>query len=218
VTPSSIAITLAAKNTSPEHWNPVQPATYLAIIDIFTTLLTLYALFHGITIHFWTSLLHGTSISDVYDSTSPLSSILAFRWRSKTAWATLFSILSLARGPLFQASLLSPSPSPAYTYTLQIPPLILGTLFSYTSILSIIPLYTNFSALGRTVSLHPLEIARAFGSPLFEGLDGNIGARDIELERGHVNIRYGTVEKNGTEKVLRVSAQGRECRSGEVFG
>lgn len=178
----------------------------------------LYALFHGLTINFWTSLRYGTTISDLYDCTEPIASLLNLRWRSKIFWATLFTVASLARGPLFHSSLILSTTNDTSTYGLSIPPLALGTLLSYASIIAIVPLYSNFSTLGRTVSLHPLEIARAFGSPLFDGLDGNIGARDIELERGHVRIRYGAVETNGEEKILRVGELGREIREGEIFG
>lgn len=218
VTPSSITIIFAARNTRPMSWNPVQPATYLSIIEIFGTMLTLYALFQGVTIYFWTSLLRGTSISNLHDSTAPVTSILNLRWRTKVFWATLFAIISLARGPLFQSSLTLSTINDNTTYGISIPPLVVGTLLSYASIAAIWPLYANFSRLGRTVSLHPLEIARAFGAPLFDGSDGNVGAKDIELERGHIHVRYGAVEKNGEEKVIRVCESGREVREGEIFG
>jgi hypothetical protein len=118
---------------------------------------------------------------------------------------------------MFQSAIVHPV-NDTHTYGLSTAPLVIGTLLSYASIIAIIPLYANFSLLGRSVSLHPLEIARAFGSPLFDGLDGNVGARDIELERGHVRVRYGALEKNGEEKVLRVVEGGREVREGEIFG
>lgn len=159
-------------------------------------------------------MLRGTTVSDMYDTMAPTASIFNLRWRVKVTWATLFAIIGLAKGPLFQASLTLSTNA----YTLSIPPLVLGTLLAYASIVAIIPLHVNFSLLGRTVSLHPLEIARAFGSPLFNELDGNVGARDIELERGHMRVRYGAVEKNGEEKVLRVGLKGREVREGEIFG
>jgi hypothetical protein len=185
---------------------------------VFTLVLTLYALFHGVTITFWTSLLRGTSISDLHHTTAPIASLLNLRWHKKVFWASVFAFTSLARGPLLHSSLILSTSNDIATYGLSVLPLVLGTLLSYASIFAIIPLYANFSLLGRTVSLHPLEIARAFGSPLFDGLDGNVGARDIELERGHVKIRYGAMEKNWEEKVLRVGVEGREVRESEIFG
>jgi hypothetical protein len=72
------------------------------------------------------------------------------------------------------------------------------------------------------VSLSPLEIARAFGAPMLDGLDGNISAADIEGARGHVYVRYGVVERNGIEKVLRVEdvrkGNVRRPREDEIFG
>lgn len=217
VTPSSIAILFAAKVTSPTAWKAIQPSTCLSIIEVFATLLTIYALFEGVTVYFWTNLIRGSTLAEVHDSAAPLASIRNLRLRRKSTWASLFAIVSLARGPLFQSAIIQPSDN-ASAYGLSTPPLVIGTLLSYASIVAIIPLYANFLLLGRSVSLHPLEIARAFGSPLFDGLDGNVGARDIELERGHVRVRYGAVEKNGEEKILRVAEGGREIREGEIFG
>lgn len=87
---------------------------------------------------------------------------------------------------------------------------------------AIIPLYYGFWSLGRPVSLNPLEIARAFGAPLLDGVDGNSRADDIEMQKGSLGVKYGAVERYGTEKVLRV--QDRVARSvrlpikGETFG
>lgn len=74
------------------------------------------------------------------------------------------------------------------------------------------------------MSLNPLEIARAFGAPVFDGVDGNAGTRDILFEKGHVRVRYGVVESERYkgEKVLRVEkverGNVRRPRVGEIFG
>lgn len=107
-------------------------------------------------------------------------------------------------------------------YVLNIPSLAIGNFLSLVPIIFIVPLYFGYSKLGRRVSLHPLEIARAFSAPLFEGVDGNVTARDIGIEKGVVRVRYGAVERNGEEKVLRVEDVGRGSvrmpRIGEIFG
>ncbi|KAF2710105.1 hypothetical protein K504DRAFT_404968 [Pleomassaria siparia CBS 279.74] len=99
---------------------------------------------------------------------------------------------------------------------------ILGILFSMAGVAAILPLYTGFWELGRKVSLNPLEIARAFGAPLVEGLDGNITAEVVCIERGGMAVRYGALERHGEEKKLRVEETSRatvRCPwEGEIFG
>lgn len=83
-------------------------------------------------------------------------------------------------------------------------------------------MYSGFSTLGRKVSLNPLEVARAFGAPMFEGLDGNATAGDVEMQKGSLRVKYGAVEAYGGEKVLRVEECAgksvRGVREGEIFG
>lgn len=74
------------------------------------------------------------------------------------------------------------------------------------------------------MSLNPIEIARAFGAPIFDGVDGNAGTRVILFEKGHVKVRYGVVESERYkgEKVLRVDevdrVNVRVPRGEEIFG
>lgn len=100
--------------------------------------------------------------------------------------------------------------------------MILGILVSLSGVIAIFPLYQGYWELGRSVSLNPLEIARAFDAPLFDSLDGNMSARDIEIERGSVAVKYGAVERSGAEKLLRVEDTTRlSVRTpweGEIFG
>ena len=233
VTCASIAVTLVANSTAPSSWKPTQPATILSVFELFMILLTACALFDGIAIAFWTRLLNGTTIAKLYDlheASTPWSAMRTLlRLKvDRVAIATVCAVLSLARGPLFQWSLelsLTASNSiddtPTLIYTTTIPTLIIATLFSLLSILAIIPLFQNYHLLGRQVSLNPLEIARAFGAPLFEGVDGNATALDVEMERGTLEVRYGAVERSGREKVLRVEdfwGSVRRPRAEEVFG
>lgn len=137
-----------------------------------------------------------------------------------TPLATTLTALSLARGPLFQRSLtLSPTTS---LYTVHYIPLIFGILLSLAPVAAILPLYNGFWELGRRVSLNPLEIARAFGAPLLEGLDGNADPDVVTIERGGMAVRYGVVERFGVEKQLRVEERSKATVrvpwEGEVFG
>jgi hypothetical protein len=97
-----------------------------------------------------------------------------------------------------------------------------GLCLSFAAVFAILPLYYGYWKLGRSVSLSPLEIARAFGAPVLDGLDGNVSAADVECARGHVYVRYGVVERNGMEKVLRVAdvrkGNVRRPREDEIFG
>jgi hypothetical protein len=216
VTASAVSILIAAHTSPTSKW-PIQPAVYISALDTLTCTLTLYALYHGAAIAFWVRLLAGTTIGGVYDSVSPGAGMRHLCW-SKLGVASLFTVLSLARGPLLQHSLRIAD----NTYILSIPYLIVGVVQSLVCVLAILPLYQGYQHLGRSVSLHPLEIARAFGAPLFDGIEGNTGARDVEIERGGVSVRYGAVERNGEEKVLRVEEVSRVNvrmpREGEIFG
>jgi hypothetical protein len=99
---------------------------------------------------------------------------------------------------------------------------ILGVLVSLVGVAAIFPLYTGFWELGRKVSLNPLEIARAFGAPLLEGMDGNATPEVITIERGGMAVRYGALERFGDEKKLRVEETSRATVrmpwEGEIFG
>lgn len=100
--------------------------------------------------------------------------------------------------------------------------LALGVIISLIGVIAIVPLYWGFWELGRQVSLNPLEIARAFGAPLMEGLDGNTTPGMICVERGGMGVKYGALDRYGEEKRLRVEESGRATVrtpwQGEIFG
>lgn len=103
------------------------------------------------------------------------------------------------------------------------PPLVaLGIAVSLIGVIAVVPLYWGFWEMGRKVSLNPLELARAFGAPLMDGLDGNTTPDMISVERGGVHVKYGAVDRYGEEKQLRVE-QTERCNirtpwQGEIFG
>lgn len=186
-------------------------------------LMTLGALGEGVAISSWTQLLRGTTIGEVHDvycsrNLWSASRTLARLQVNKVGFANIVSAISLSRGPLFQRALVLREGK----YELHVAYVALGMVVSYTSILSVLPLYHGYWHLGRSVSLNPLEVARAFGAPMFDGLDGNVTARDIEVQMGILGVRYGAVERNGKEKVLRVECTEkinvRKPIEGEIFG
>ncbi|KAL6708582.1 hypothetical protein ACN47E_002563 [Coniothyrium glycines] len=235
-TGASAAILFASNDSSPSRWHigsdDAQPQVYISVLELIITLFTAYALGEGLVISFWTQLLQGTSIANLHDSHASSSFFPAIRHTlrlqiTKVGISTLLSTLSLARGPIFQRALsLRIPPSLATTsapiHTTSLPHTIIGILLSLLACLSILPLYHNFWLLGRPVSLHPLEIARAFSAPLLEGIDGNASANEIELQvGGATTVRYGAVEKFEGGKVLRIEkcteVGVRMPRADEVF-
>ncbi|KAF2185842.1 hypothetical protein K469DRAFT_575576, partial [Zopfia rhizophila CBS 207.26] len=98
----------------------------------------------------------------------------------------------------------------------------LAVLISLVGVIAILPLYMGFWELGRKVSLNPLEIARAFGAPLMEGIDGNATSERVVIERGGMAVRYGALERFGEEKKLRIEETSRAAVrvpwQGEIFG
>ncbi|KAF2005703.1 hypothetical protein P154DRAFT_571000 [Amniculicola lignicola CBS 123094] len=98
----------------------------------------------------------------------------------------------------------------------------IATVLSIIGVVAVLPLYNGFWEMGRRVSLNPLEIARALGAPILEGLDGNATAEDVVMERGGMGVRYGVVERFGEEKRLRLEEVSRTTVrrpwDGEVFG
>lgn len=159
-------------------------------------------------------------IHDVHESRGLWNAIIGLcKLRvNKVGIATIGAALSMARGPMFQRALVMKDG----VYAMDVVFMALGLIVSFTGVLAILPLSHGYWELGRCVSLNPLEIARAFGAPLFEGVDGNVTASDIEFERGHLSVRYGAVERNGEEKVLRIEETGRVNirmpREGEILG
>jgi hypothetical protein len=134
------------------------------------------------------------------------------------AMACVLSALSFVRGPLFQRALTLDN-GVYHTSPLLVT---LGIVLSVVGVAAIVPLYTGFWELGRGVTLNPLEIARAFGAPMLEGLDGNATPEMVTFERGGMSVRYGALERFGDGKILRIEEMTRATIRppwrGEVFG
>ncbi|CAO2651903.1 Nn.00g001860.m01.CDS01 [Neocucurbitaria sp. VM-36] len=227
LTTGSAIILFTSNGTSPEDWNigsdSVQPQVYVSVFEMMITLLIFYALAEGLAITFWRQLLRSIVIADVHDVYDSSFLWPAFRRALRLQFntvgmASIFTALSFSRGPFFQRGILLIDSR----YHTNATFIVLGIIVSLASIIAILPLFYGYWELGRTVSLNPLEIARAFGAPLFDGLDGNTTSCDIEMERGAMLVKYGACERYGGEKVLRVEDTARvNIRTpweGEIFG
>lgn len=78
-----------------------------------------------------------------------------------------------------------------------------AVLISFAGILAVLPLYHGWWELGRSVSLNPLEIAKAFGAPLLENVNSNACKSQIVKEVGPERVRYGVVEEKLDHEVSR---------------
>ncbi|KAF1939693.1 hypothetical protein EJ02DRAFT_381248 [Clathrospora elynae] len=228
LTAGSAVVLFSADGRTPQDWkigsDSVQPQVYISVFEMIMNLLTVAALSEGVVITFWRRLLHRTTVADMHDLYDSSFLWSALRRVSRLQFnmvgtASILTAFSFARGPFFQRALLLLENNTYQTSTLFV---ILGTIASLTGVIATITLYYGYWQLGRGVSLNPLEIARAFGGPMFDGLDGNMGATDVEIEKGGVAVRYGVVERSGVEKLLRVEdterVSVRTPWEGEVFG
>ncbi|PVI05200.1 hypothetical protein DM02DRAFT_687198 [Periconia macrospinosa] len=231
LTAAMVAILIGSNGKTTEDWklgsDNAQLPVYLSVFEMILNLLTIFALADGMVIRYWRQLLHGTTLSAMHDTYESIhlwpavKRIVTFRWNN-VAVACVAAAASLIRGPFYQRALtLSNSATSPPTYTLHPPFLAVGTFLSVASVLAIASLYHGFWELGRPVSLNPLEIGRAFGAPFLRGLDANATPGMMTVERGGMGIKYGTLERFGEGKDLRVEemtqANIRMPWDGEVF-
>ncbi|KAF4637803.1 hypothetical protein G7Y89_g262 [Cudoniella acicularis] len=64
-------------------------------------------------------------------------------------------------------------------------------LFTLLSAIYIVPIFMGWWALGRNVSLSPIEIAKTFNAPILGNSDPNLGAGDLLSVLGKKKVRYG---------------------------
>ncbi|KAF1962274.1 hypothetical protein CC80DRAFT_588845 [Byssothecium circinans] len=229
LTGASAGIILSSHGRAIDEWkigrDNAQASVYISVFEMIMNFLTLSALVDGMVMKYWRQMLHGTTLSAMHDTFlsvqlwPAIKRVATLRF-NKVAIACVFSSLSFLRGPLFQRSLtFSPTTK---TYTISPGPLAVGISLSISSVIATIPLYYGYWELGRTVSLNPLELAKAFGAPLLRGLDGNATPEMITVERGGMSIKYGALERYGEGKDLRVEEMSRTTVrtpwEGEIFG
>lgn len=71
--------------------------------------------------------------------------------------------------------------------------LALASGFTLLAILFVIPTFFGYWHLGRSVSMSPIEIAKAFNAPLLRQLDSNAEAGQLIQSLGEMDVRYGVV-------------------------
>ncbi|KAF2643901.1 hypothetical protein P280DRAFT_546780 [Massarina eburnea CBS 473.64] len=229
LTGTSAGIILASNGKTADDWkiggDNTQPQVYISICEMVMNFLAMFALLDGMVIRFWRQMLHGITLSAMHDTFesihlwSAIKRVVTMRY-NKVAVACVFVASSFIRGPLFQRALtLSPV---TQTYTTHPIFVAIGIFLSFASVLATMPLYFGFWELGRTVSLNPLEIAKAFGAPLLKGLDGNATPDMITVERGGMSVKYGALERYPDSKDLRVEEMSRAAVrtpwQDEIFG
>lgn len=75
--------------------------------------------------------------------------------------------------------------------------------------------FAGYSTLGRSVSMSPLEIAKAFNAPLLEGVDSNADVKSLMRVVGERSVKYGAVsidaavDTAGTYAVRKEDTQAR---------
>ena len=69
----------------------------------------------------------------------------------------------------------------------------LAVLFSALGWLAILPVFVGWWHVGRTVSMSPIETAKAFKAPMLESSDSNADASILLREVGDRPVRYGAV-------------------------
>ncbi|KAK1831947.1 hypothetical protein QBC39DRAFT_371333 [Podospora conica] len=99
-----------------------------------------------------------------------------------------------------------------------------GVAVMLVAVVGVLPLFYGFWALGRNVTLSPIETAKAFGAPVLdtEGVSSNATATAIaKSETGRLLVRYGEVsgseERGGVRLRFGAAASVREPMSGRVY-
>jgi len=97
-----------------------------------------------------------------------------------------------------------------------------GVIFTILAWVLIIPNFRGYWRLGRTVSMSPVETAKAFAAPLLQQADPNSTAEEIVKTLGHIDVRYGVVTATGGEHDMELMLDDpkrvRTPEPGELFG
>jgi hypothetical protein len=78
---------------------------------------------------------------------------------------------------------------------------IIAAAVSFLGILAVIPTFWGWWEDGRKVSMSPLEIAKAFDTPLLSIIDGNATATEIVSHMGERRIKYGELVQLGGQEI-----------------
>ena len=78
----------------------------------------------------------------------------------------------------------------------------LATLFTALAWLATFPIFLGWWHVGRTVSLSPIETAKAFRAPMLQNADPNAKADDLVKQVGQRPVRYGVVTADDGQQEL----------------
>jgi hypothetical protein len=81
-------------------------------------------------------------------------------------------------------------------YSISLPYLICAIIVSSLGVLAVATLHLGSLELSRTVSLNPLEIAKAFDAPIFANVKGVAEANAIARSIGGTKVQYALVDDN----------------------
>ncbi|KAK3680947.1 hypothetical protein LTR37_021020 [Vermiconidia calcicola] len=75
----------------------------------------------------------------------------------------------------------------------------------------VVPTYYGWWNMGRSVSFSPVELAKAFQSPIFVDCNPNLSDRDIARAVGHMRVQYGCTSNGRSTKLTFADPEPVEC-------
>jgi hypothetical protein len=99
-------------------------------------------------------------------------------------------------------------------YRTSTPYLVSAFLVSLLGVAAVLPLYSGWWELGRTVSFNPLEVGKAYDAILLSRVDGNGKHGDLIGEVGDTRVQYGVIDDDG-DRARRASNSEQVSRMGK---
>lgn len=93
-----------------------------------------------------------------------------------------------------------------------------STVLTIVCVALVLPTFRGWWELGRSVTLNPLELAKAFDAPLLNGPGSNAPLHELVRTMGMRNVRYGEVEGNRRELKLANPQELVRPTPGTVYG
>jgi hypothetical protein len=80
-----------------------------------------------------------------------------------------------------------------------------SSLLSTFFVLLVAPTFWGWWKIGRSVTLNPIEIAKAFDAPFFQGPGSNFTGSELVRTTGSRLLRYGEAEGEGSKRQLKLA-------------
>jgi hypothetical protein len=74
--------------------------------------------------------------------------------------------------------------------------LIASTIITTTFVLLISTMFIGWWEMGRSFTMNPIEIAKAFDAPLMQGPGSNVTSSELVKSMGRREVRFGEVESD----------------------